>query len=412
MDLYWYMTVRDFTYLLIWQEQDRRNMALAEQLRRDPFGEQASCGGGRRPPDGAPPAGDDGGGGGPPPGPPGAPVPPPSSWFELADEDAAPPDKSEDLSFLQSVFAFVFGRGGANDDLELRRARAIGMLLRACQGCVFAEQVSPFCDTYLLHMSRASAAAAVPTAAPAGLWRRLFSRRGKGDSERDLLRMHEGWMLPVLSRFGGHAEASDDGRLVYVFPALRVSAAGAGEGPSAPPAAAPPPVAPPIYERPQRVWDGGDKQPLVVLLGIANAGLLMLFRAIGGMRLELDPSVGGEAAAKRARAMGRRAGGGFAAGSHGPREIDPAVLAALTSVVRLCARLMPILGAYATFFFALPCARAVLASAENERIRKRNAVRKAAAAEALQATLQAVEDGRAAATAKHRAPLVMAYEGA
>jgi hypothetical protein len=35
------------------------------------------------------------------------------------------------------------------------------------------------------------------------------------------------YMLPVLSRFGGHAEASDEGRLVYVFPHLQISATAA-----------------------------------------------------------------------------------------------------------------------------------------------------------------------------------------
>jgi hypothetical protein len=57
----------------------------------------------------------------------------------------------------------------------------------------------------------------------------------EGMSRSDLGRMHifnderlserlwrEGYMLEVLTRFGGHAESSDDGKLVYVFPKLQV----------------------------------------------------------------------------------------------------------------------------------------------------------------------------------------------
>lgn len=67
-------------------------------------------------------------------------------------------------------------------------------------------------------------------------------------------------MLPVLSRFGGHAESSDDGRLVYVFPALRATAAPAAAGSSAAaasapvPVQAPPPLPPPLFERHWPLW--------------------------------------------------------------------------------------------------------------------------------------------------------------
>jgi hypothetical protein len=60
---------------------------------------------------------------------------------------------------------------------------------------------------------------------------------------------------------------------------------------------------------------------------------------------------------------------------------------------------------YAVLFFLLPVARAFLNARENVRVKERNALRKAAAGEALQAMLGAIEDGRAAAAAKHRAPL-------
>ena len=67
---------------------------------------------------------------------------------------------------------------------------------------------------------------------------------------------------------------------------------------------------------------------------------------------------------------------------------------------------MPLLGSYAFAFFALPCCRALWARGENARIAARNATRKKAAAEAVAAALAAVEDGRAAAAARLRAPIV------
>ena len=50
------------------------------------------------------------------------------------------------MTFVESVFAFVFGRGDPNDDMEHRRWRAVSALLRVNRGAVFAEQVAPFLD--------------------------------------------------------------------------------------------------------------------------------------------------------------------------------------------------------------------------------------------------------------------------
>jgi hypothetical protein len=329
---------------------------------------------------------------------------------------------------VESVFAFVFGRGDPNSDLELRRWRAVGMLLRSCQGCVFAEQVAPFLDTYLLGGTDASASTSpslsqrVAACIPRALATRL-RHLGLGDADgvRDEYRMHEGYMLPVLAKFGGFAEASDDGRLVYVFPALRVTACSSSNdaGPSvARPhvVATPPPVAPPLYERHWPLWDGGDKQPLVVLLGLANGGLLWIFKAIGGMQIaDIVTAAGGsqDAAAARARAqakaLGRRAGGGFdGSAQQAPRELDASTMRVLVGITRLATRLFPALAAYAAAFFVLPVCRAIYAHVENGRIDARNARRKRAAVEALASALAAVEDGRAAAAGKLRqAPIVV-----
>lgn len=330
-DIYTYFIMRDLMWLVIMTEEDRRRIALARTLHADPFGEGVSCGAPRRPGggDGGGPPGGGGDGGGGDGGPPARGTP----WYRVAEEsddggERGPP--RSDLSFVESIFAFVFGRGDPNADLELRRWRAIGMLLRACGGAVFAEQVAPFMDEYLLRDHAQDTAFWSATA------RRFSRNRGANagsmrDTPRDASRMHEGWMLPVLARFGGHAEASDDGRLAYVFPALRVTADRA----DAAAAAQPPPLPPPLYERAVPLWDGGDKQPLVIVLGAANAALLLLFRGIGGMSFAdalappANDAAARAAAAQRARALGRRAGGGFASGQQRPRDIDPAVLAAL-----------------------------------------------------------------------------------
>ena len=104
------------------------------------------------------------------------------------------------------------------------------------KGAVYAEQLAPFLDSYLLrgHQTRKGLASALT-----GLLTSIKNlRTRREDSARgDSSRMHEGYVLEVLSRFGGHAESSDDGRLVYVFPALQVStledyAEGAAAAPS------------------------------------------------------------------------------------------------------------------------------------------------------------------------------------
>ena len=45
-------------------------------------------------------------------------------------------------------------------------------------------------------------------------------------------------MLEVLTRFGGHAESSDDGKLVYVFPKLQITTISDAAGSSGAAAAA------------------------------------------------------------------------------------------------------------------------------------------------------------------------------
>ena len=120
--------------------------------------------------------------------------------------------------------------------------RQVSALLRVNRGAVFAEQVAPFLDEYLLGTNTSppnsianrirsalarlrSALAAVPSLPLPAVTRRAWRlgvESGR-DGVANAARMHEGYMLGVCARFGGHAEASEDGRLVYVFPALTVT---------------------------------------------------------------------------------------------------------------------------------------------------------------------------------------------
>ena len=129
-------------------------------------------------------------------------------------------------------------------------------------------------------------------------------------------------MLRVCAKFGGHAEASDDGRLVYVFPALRVTTIDDDSDDVSGNAAGdvrtntsrkllPPPLLPPLYEKPRPTWEGGEKTGQVAALGALNLFLVLLFKKVGGA----DFRAPRRALGVRARAtMGRRAGGGLRVG--------------------------------------------------------------------------------------------------
>ncbi len=90
------------------------------------------------------------------------------------------------LSFLEAILSFLFGDGDPNANIEGRRWQAIATVIRNQGGAVAAEQITPYLDA----------------------------------AERD----DEDFMLPVLVRFNGYPEATDQGELVYAFPDLQVTA--------------------------------------------------------------------------------------------------------------------------------------------------------------------------------------------
>ena len=98
--------------------------------------------------------------------------------------------KKSDLNFFESVFSFLFGDGNPNANLEERRWREIGSVIRNQKGAVVAEQISPYLD----------------------------------DIGEKYQQDYEDYMLPVLSRFNGQPQVSPQGEIVYYFPELQVTA--------------------------------------------------------------------------------------------------------------------------------------------------------------------------------------------
>jgi uncharacterized membrane protein len=92
----------------------------------------------------------------------------------------------EEMGFLESIFSFLFGDGNPNFDQEERRNRAIASVIRNNGGVAIAEQVTPYLDDLGLVMEG-----------------------------------YEDYMIPVLSKFNGLPEVSDQGTLIYRFPDLQ-----------------------------------------------------------------------------------------------------------------------------------------------------------------------------------------------
>jgi hypothetical protein len=100
--------------------------------------------------------------------------------------------RNREMSFIESVFSFVFGDGDPNYNLEERRYRQIAQVIRNNKGAVVAEQLAPYLD--------------LPDS-----W---FDRK-------ELPTVDEAFVAPVLTRFNGRAEVTPEGNIVYVFDELR-----------------------------------------------------------------------------------------------------------------------------------------------------------------------------------------------
>lgn len=143
-------------------------------------------------------------------------------------------DEEPRMNFLEAVFSFLFGDGNPNRDLEERRWRAIGTVIRNQRGAVIAEQITPFLD----------------------------------DLGQGYARDYEEYMLPVLTRFNGRPEVSPEGDLVYHFPDLQSTAVSQRHQP----------IQAYLQEFPWRFSRAGSGQRIVAVgLGALNlVGALML----------------------------------------------------------------------------------------------------------------------------------------
>ena len=114
------------------------------------------------------------------------------SWFIWSGDwlsfgGPKPHDDDKQLSFLETIFSFVFGDGDPNRNLENRRWETIAQRITQSGGSVVAEQLTPYLDVPL----------------------------NKFDTDEDQ------YVLPVLVRFNGAPQVTDDGQLIYTFPELQ-----------------------------------------------------------------------------------------------------------------------------------------------------------------------------------------------
>jgi len=93
--------------------------------------------------------------------------------------------KNPQSNFFFNAFSFLFGDGNPNQNMEERKWSMIAEVIRRNHGVVTSEQLSPY----------------------------LGSDPNNDDA-----------VLPALVRFDGRPEVTDDGDIVYVFPAMQVTA--------------------------------------------------------------------------------------------------------------------------------------------------------------------------------------------
>ena len=93
----------------------------------------------------------------------------------------------EKSNFLYDCFSFLFGDGNPNKDIEERKWQAVAQLIRQQKGVITIEQLAPY----------------------------------TGDNPDN-----EDNALPILVRFDGRPAVTNSGNIVYLFPALQVTAVG------------------------------------------------------------------------------------------------------------------------------------------------------------------------------------------
>lgn len=175
--------------------------------------------------------------------------PSPMIWFNSSDllwfqSPRTPRHKSKaPMSFLESVFSFVFGDGDPNRSFEEKRWQMVGRFIQSRGGVVTAEELAPFLDP------------------PAKV---------EGDDTID-----EGFVVPALVRFGGTPEVDEQGNLLYRFESLQRSGGTRLSSPEEPVAL-------------QNLWEqtkatGGQKAGAIALGAVNVLGLTILAALPGGL---------------------------------------------------------------------------------------------------------------------------------
>mmetsp|Transcript_11833 Transcript_11833/g.17387 ORF Transcript_11833/g.17387 Transcript_11833/m.17387 type:complete len:395 (+) Transcript_11833:817-2001(+) len=102
----------------------------------------------------------------------------------------------DEMGFLESTFSYIFGDGDPNNGLEEKRLQLAANVIRENNGAVTAEQLAPFCDE-------------IP----------------EPNLGSDSPYVDEAFVLPIVTKLGGEPRVTDDGDIIYVFDDLQVSVA-------------------------------------------------------------------------------------------------------------------------------------------------------------------------------------------
>jgi len=116
------------------------------------------------------------------------------TWIFLPDYDDRSYEQQRtksELNFLEAIYSFLFGDGNPNIYLEKERWQLVAQAIRQQGGAVVVEQVAPYLE--------------LPTQKAA------------------LMELDEDLMLPVLVRFNGYPQVTDEGEIIYCFPDLQTT---------------------------------------------------------------------------------------------------------------------------------------------------------------------------------------------
>jgi len=279
-----------------------------------------------------------GGGGGLPTPTPSPPPPPPPTITDLENPTGDNNRQQQRLSFFDTIFSFLWGDGNPNRKREKRLMRAIASFVSSQSGVVTAEQVAPYLDEV------------------------LFSDNSGSANDSNRRNYHEEHMLKVLSMLAGVAEASDDGRLAYIFPhfitaeSLTLSSSLSSSSSSSSSSASTTVIDPPPIMEAEWKFSKikGEGFGWAIGLGLVNL-LEVIF--LGALLLKVQTA---EAAGEQLL----------------PNDDQDLVVALVRTFLPYLGTIWWILLVYAVTYFVIPLVRYLFIQFLNEGIRKRNQQRR------------------------------------